>query len=159
MLLQADLKAHGANVVMTRETNDVDLGNIDRAEIGNNAGADLVVRIHADGSENPDVHGISVLVPGEMHVGSNIASLSLSAGNCIYESLLDATGAKGRRVVTRTDLTGFNWSKVPVVLIELGFMTNEKEDRMLQDASYRQALADGIVAGIRCYLAQYARGG
>lgn len=152
LLLQAELKALGATVVMTREAHDVDLGNIDRAEIGNNAGADLVVRIHADGSENPDVHGFSVLVPAEKHVGEEIAARSRSAGDQIYQSILDATGAKGRGIVARTDLTGFNWSTVPVVLIELGFMTNAEEDRKLQDEAYQKSLAEGIAEGVCRFL-------
>ena len=152
LLLQAELESRGATVVMTRETNDVDLGNVDRAEIGNNAHADLVIRIHADGSENPDVHGISVLVPSEKYVSKEIADQSRTAGDAIYQALIEQTGAKGRGVVVRSDLTGFNWSEVPVVLVELGFMTNAGEDRRLQDRNYQISIVEGIVEGIREYL-------
>lgn len=154
LLLQEELQKLGATVVMTREKNDVDLGNIDRAEIGNKANADLVIRIHADGSDNPGVHGLSVLVPSEKHVGKEIAAKSRAAGDSLYDALVESTGAKGRGVVVRADLTGFNWSTVPVVLVELGFMTNADEDRKLQDDAYRHSIIQGMVQGVLQYLAR-----
>lgn len=52
------------------------------------------------------------------------------------------------RGVERDDLTGFNWSKVPVVLIEMGFMSNKKEDQLLSDSNYQEKLAEGLCNGI-----------
>jgi len=70
------LEASGANVVMTRTVNDVDISNIERAVIGNEAKADLVIRIHADGSTNREVNGVSMLIPSPEHVGEDIAAVS-----------------------------------------------------------------------------------
>jgi N-acetylmuramoyl-L-alanine amidase len=53
-----------------------------------------------------------------------------------------------RGTVERSDLTGFNWSKVPVVLVEMGFMSNKEEDRLLNDDSYQNKLAEGLYKGI-----------
>ena len=48
-------------------------------------------------------------------------------------------------------MTGINWSKIPVIILEMGFMTNEQDDRNMADASFREKMADGIVNGINVY--------
>ena len=53
-----------------------------------------------------------------------------------------------RGVIERSDLTGFNWSKVPVVLIEMGFLSNPEEDSLLNDSSYQEKIAQGLCNGI-----------
>lgn len=57
------LEEKGATVYMTRETNDVDISNVQRAQRMNELGVDLVLRLHCDGSEDPEKHGSSMLVP------------------------------------------------------------------------------------------------
>jgi N-acetylmuramoyl-L-alanine amidase len=50
------------------------------------------------------------------------------------------------------DLSGFNWSQVPSVLVEMGLMSNSAEDRKLATASYQEELANGMANGIVKYL-------
>ena len=61
------------------------------------------------------------------------------------------TGAKNRGV-TRTDsMSGINWSKVPVTIIEMGFLSNEKEDKLLASSEYQKKIVQGMVNGINGY--------
>lgn len=61
------------------------------------------------------------------------------------------TGAKSRGV-TRTDsMSGINWSKVPVTIIEMGFLSNEKEDKLLASSEYQKRIVQGMVNGINGY--------
>lgn len=61
------------------------------------------------------------------------------------------TGAKNRGV-TRTDsMSGINWSKVPVTIIEMGFLSNEKEDKLLASSEYQKKIVQGMVNGINKY--------
>ena len=49
-------------------------------------------------------------------------------------------------------MTGFNWSDVPVILVEVGFMTNPTEDRALSTEAYRERAARGLCRGVLRYL-------
>ncbi|WP_293978545.1 N-acetylmuramoyl-L-alanine amidase, partial [uncultured Clostridium sp.] len=53
-----------------------------------------------------------------------------------------------RGISVRDDMTGFNWSKVPVILVEMGFMSNPEEDKLLSDEGYQNKLAQGLCNGI-----------
>ena len=66
---------------------------------------------------------------------------------------MKATGAQDRGLVERSDLTGFNWSEVPVVLVEMGFLSNPEEDQKLSTEKYRKQVADGIADGAQEWLA------
>lgn len=150
--LEKKLSALGADVYMTRTTGETEMSNIDRAKFANEKNADIAVKIHADGSENPAVHGISVLVPGKEHIAdSALAEQSRAAGELVLEKLIDATDAANRGISVRNDMTGFNWSEIPVILVETGFMTNAGEDAKLEDESYQNLLADGIANGLVSY--------
>jgi N-acetylmuramoyl-L-alanine amidase len=54
-------------------------------------------------------------------------------------------------LIPRTDLSGFNWSTTPVILVEMGFMTNPTEDRKLSTNSYQNKLVQGMVNGVGDY--------
>jgi N-acetylmuramoyl-L-alanine amidase len=129
-------------------------GNIARAQFCNRRHAALMVRIHADGSRNTALHGISTLVPAR-HRGwtDDIYAPSLRAGAMLQRALVSATGAADRGVVRRSDLTGFNWANVPAVLVETGFLTNPAERHLLNSAAYQQRVAVGLTAGIASFIA------
>ncbi len=149
------LSAAGVEVVMTRTTQNVDLSNIQRAQIANQAGADLFVRVHADGSDDPSTTGIHVLYPANTKGWTDdIAAVSKQAASLAQKELVAATGAKDRGIDARSDMTGFNWSDVPAIIPEIGFMTNPAEDRLLATSSYQ----DAIVAGLAQAILEFLRG-
>ena len=151
--LRDKLEASGATVIMTRTTHEAEVSNIERAEMANDAGADLCVRIHADGSENKSIHGISVLVPAGSLLGTpSIIEPSRAAAESVHDALIDVTAAEDHGIVERTDMTGFNWSQVPVILVEMGFLSNDEEDVKMATDEYREALAEGMYRGIRDWL-------
>jgi N-acetylmuramoyl-L-alanine amidase len=152
LALRDALVAQGVRVVMVRTTNNVDIPNSERAAIGNRAKADLVVRVHLDSSIDSKVNGISTLYPsGNRWVGA-IEAPSKAAAQLIQASAVRATGAGSRGVFGRRDLTGFNFSTRPTVVVECGFMSNPAEDRRAADPSYEQKIASGIAAGVMGFL-------
>jgi N-acetylmuramoyl-L-alanine amidase len=142
------LENKGYTVIMTKTTPQESPGNIERAEVGNKNNADLVIRIHADSSENSSVSGASMLVPAPIGYAKDISVMSKKYGQIVLESLINEIGMKNRGVVERDDLTGFNWSKVPVVLVETGFLSNPQEDKLLNTDEYQSKIANGLFDGI-----------
>jgi N-acetylmuramoyl-L-alanine amidase len=152
--LRTLLERAGVEVVMTRtRTAGVSMGNIARARIANRAGADLFLRIHADGSTDRSVSGTHTLVPA-LRTGwtDDIYGRSRRAGRVVQRALLARLGSRDRGIQERSDLTGFNWADVPAILVEVGYLSNPDEDRLLATASYRHRAARGLCEGTLRYL-------
>jgi N-acetylmuramoyl-L-alanine amidase len=151
------LLARGYRVAMTRTGPTIRLGdgngNIARARFCNRRHAALMVRIHADGSTDRSLHGVSTLVPA-WHRGwtDDIYARSVRAGSAIQKAVVRATGAADRGIVQRSDLTGFNWANVPAILVETGFMTNPTESQRLRTGAYQQRVALGIARGVAAFV-------
>lgn len=150
--LKAQLEARGAKVVMVRTTQNVNISNAERARIGNDAKADLVIRLHCDGSTDRTRTGLSTLVPGPNQWTGPIVAESARAAGFVHRSVIASTGAVDRGIVRRTDLSGFNWSTRPTLLVEMGFMSNAEEDRRLSSPEYQARIVDGIADGAQAYL-------
>jgi len=147
LLVRDKLEALGARVVMARIENDVNISNRERALLMNEQGVDFCVRIHCNGSEDGRVQGALMFVPDSGWTRP-IEEESTRAGRAILDAFTALTGAANGGVSGRGDLTGFNWSTVPVCLIEMGFMTNAGEDGKLTDPAYQELCAQGIADGI-----------
>jgi N-acetylmuramoyl-L-alanine amidase len=143
----------GYKVVMTRDKNEVTLSNIDRAKIANVSGAAIFVRIHGNGSQSKKTNGFSVIYPSEKDVYTKkIWEQSKLAAQFVEKEIKKETTAKSMGSVPRADLTGLNWSKLPVILVEMGFMSNVEEDKKLSEENYQMKMADGIAKGIDYYI-------
>ena len=143
------LQHAGIRVVMTRATTaGTSMGNIARARIANRAHAALFLRIHADGSADPRAAGTHTLYPA-LHAGwtDDVYASSKRAAGIVQRELVRALGFPNRGLQERSDFTGFNWADVPVILVEMGFMTNPREDRLLATEAYRQRAAVGLCRG------------
>lgn len=66
----------------------------------------------------------------------------------IHDRIIRASGLPDRGVIERNDLAGFNWSNVPVILLELGYLTNPIEDRLLNDNEFQFQIVKAITEGI-----------
>ncbi len=153
--LKKELKKRGYNVVMTRTKNDVSISNKERAKLLNKSGADICLRLHADGVDNSSVQGASILYPSTNNpYVADLSKESLKLSRSVIRSYCKATGIKNRGCVKRDDLTGTNWSKIPVALLEMGFMSNPSEDRKMQKKKFQKTMVQGICDGIDAYFGQ-----
>ena len=145
--LREALEAQGCEVYMTREVNDIDISNLERAEMMNELGVDLVLRLHCDGATDKSANGIGMFVraTGEKQEESE------AAAKVLLEAISEATGAKARGVFLRDTYTMNNWSIVPCILVEMGYMSNPEEDEKLNDPAYQDLLVQGMVEGIDRY--------
>ena len=153
--LQRRLQRPGARVVMTRTANDGVGPCVDeRAAIGNRAGADLALSIHADGGP-PGGHGFHVIAPArERAVRPAIVAPSLSFARQL-RARLDAVGVGrsnyiggGSGLVQRSDLGGLNLSRVPKAFVELANMRNAGDARRLRRSPQRDRYAIALARAI-----------
>jgi N-acetylmuramoyl-L-alanine amidase len=150
------LERRGLRVAMTRAGPTFRYGsggNIARVEFCNRRHAALMLRIHADGSTDTSRQGVSTLYPA-WHRGwtDDVYRASLRAARLVQRSTVRATGAADLGLVARSDLTGFNWADVPVVLVEAGFLSNSRERRLLHSAAYQARIAFGLAAGAAAFV-------
>ena len=152
--LRALLEQAGIRVVMTRTaTAGTSIGNVARARIANRAGAALFLRIHADGSTDGAARGTHTLYPALRRGWTDdVYAASRRAAGIVQASLRAALGFPDRGLQERSDFTGFNWADVPVILVEMGFMTNPTEDRLLATSAYQRRAAVGLCRGTLRFL-------
>lgn len=159
MKLKEELQSRGYQVYMIRETNDVDISNAERAQAAAGQGADILVRIHANGVDDSSVHGALTMAPSlDNPYVSSIAAKCQSLSRAVVDSFCTATGAANLGVQQTDNMSGINWSTIPVTIVEMGFMTNPEEDLLMASEDYQNKMAAGIADGIDSYFAQNAEG-
>ena len=119
---------------MIREQNEVNISTAERAEIANCSGADIFIRVHANGDNNRSVSGALTIAPSQNNrYVKDIAIASRKLSESIIASYCDATGFKNRGVLTSDTMSGINWCKIPVTIIpNLIYGTNPAEDNNMQ---------------------------
>ena len=150
--LRQILEDRGYETVMIRTTHDVNISNAERAQIANELQADAFIRIHANGSDNPQTNGILTICQTKNNpYNSRLYDASYLLSQQVLDEMAEATGAK-RLYVWETDtMSGINWCQIPVTIVEMGFMSNEAEDRKMATDAYQTLLAQGIANGIDRY--------
>jgi len=148
------LERGGVKVVMTRtRTAGPGMGNVARARIANRTGAGLFLRIHADGSADSSARGTHTLYPAlRARWTDDVYGESRRAAGIVQRELVRALGFPDRGLQERSDFTGFNWADVPVILVEMGFMTNRTDDRLLATVAYQRRAARGLCRGTLRFL-------
>ena len=136
------LKRNGIDVYYTRTTDEYETP-FKKATDANNSGADLFVSIHRNSSENPNQYsGVETLVYSDTGLKAEVA-------RNINNQLEDA-GFKNLGVDERKNLVVLKRTKMPAVLVEVGFINNDKDNYLFDEEfdSIAQAIADGILESI-----------
>jgi len=154
ILLKNKLLAKGYNVIMVRETNEVNISNSERAAIANSNNADVFIRIHCNGSDNSTANGAMTICPTKNNpYCAGIYDQSRKLSDCVLEAICAESGCRREKVWETDTMSGINWCQVPVTIVEMGYMTNQTEDMKLADPAYQDKMAEGMVKGIEKYLA------
>ena len=146
--------ARGYKVVMVRTKHNVNISNVERAKVANAAKADAFIRIHANSSESTSVSGALSIAPtgNNKYMSKKVRKASQKFSKKMIRKYCAATGARNRGVMYTDTMTGINWCKVPVTIIEMGFMSNRAEDLKMASASYQKKMVKGIADGVDAFL-------
>ena len=151
--LEAELTARGYSVKMIRTSNDVDISNATRAEYANNLNADVVIKVHTNGSTDDTATGVmTVCQTSSNPYNSGIYDKCKDLATDVLSGLLASTGAKSDGIWETDTMSGINWSTVPVTIVEVGYMTTASEEALLVTDDYQSKIAKGIADGVDTYI-------
>ena len=138
---KAYLEACGASVILTRETNDVNLSNQERADIAVAASPDIFIRIHADSVPDSEVSGVIAYVPDSGNYIETDKKLADSLGTLVAE----AQGIEYLGCFSTNAYTGLNYStSVKSVQLVVGFLSNSEDEARLNDDANTYEIAAAI---------------
>ena len=150
--LKSILEAKGAKVILTRTT-DVDVygphaSGVDelqaRVNVANGNQADAFISIHINSFSNPNVGGIATYYFDGSDQSKKLAS-------SVQGQIAEHSGFNGDRGIQPGNLYVLRHSLMPSILVELGFISNPKEEGHLKEASTRQEFANELAKGLELY--------
>lgn len=150
--LKKELQDRGAKVYMTRTT-DVDVygphaSGVDelqaRVDVATKYSADAFVSIHINSFNNPTVGGIATYYYDKTPYDEGLASN-------VQGEIAGEEGFGGDRGIQPGDLYVLRHTDMPAVLVELGFISNKQEEKLLKTSRTQQDFARRIADGIEKY--------
>ena len=150
--LKSILEAKGAKVILTRTT-DVDVygphaSGVDelqaRVNVANANRADAFISIHINSFSNPNVGGIATYYFDGSEQSKKLAS-------AVQGQIAEHSGFNGDRGIQPGNLYVLRHSLMPSILVELGFISNPKEEGHLKETSTRQEFANELAKGLELY--------
>ncbi len=147
--LAALLEEAGAEVVMTR-SGDHSVRNARRVEVANEAEADVFVSIHANAYSDPESNGTETYYCSE----NDHSSASRYLAEQVQREMVSALGLRDRGVKQRSFYVLKN-TEMPAVLVELGFLTNATEEKLLEKNETHVKAARALFEGLEAYLQRY----
>lgn len=163
LALRDKLMDEGYTVVMVRETHDVSVSNKERAIIANKYAPSaengyssaINIRIHANGFSDSSANGALMCCPTEDNpykIGE-IYDDCLKLANALIDPYCESTSIRKRPSYIQygDNMTGTNWCEIPTTILEMGFMTNEHDDLLMNSENFPSLAADGLFKGIENY--------
>ena len=154
LLLRDELIRRGYSVVMIRETNNVSISNMERAEIANKYEAAAYVRIHANSWTDDTMRGAMTICQSASNPYPTCAAhyrKSYTLSRFVLDEFCEQTGISKLNMREMDDMTGTNWSQVPTTILEMGFLSNKSDDTLMATDYFRQEAAIGVANGLDAY--------
>lgn len=146
--LQNELERNGYDVILTRST-DTRVELYQRTDLANEVNADLFISIHYNAADSLTAKGVEVLYYPDA------AGVKYAFAKTIYERLIADTGATQRGVIKRPLLVVTRETKMPSALVEMGFVSNADEEKLVQQEAYLEAQVKAIAEAVQIYLANH----
>lgn len=142
---KTELEKYGYEVILTR-SNDTKVELMQRTDFANEIYADLFVSIHYNASTSATPKGL------EIYYYPDAEGKRKALAQSIFSTLIYKTGAVARGVKETTGLVVTRESAMTSVLIEMGFLSNPSEEKLIQKPDYMMVQSKAIAEGIKNYL-------
>lgn len=150
--LKDELLARGYRVAMIRETHEINISNAVRAEAANKLNADAFIRIHANSSTDSSIQGaLTICQTAANPYNANLYAQCRKLSDCVLDGFVEATGANKKSVWETDTMSGINWCRIPVTIVEMGFMSNPQEDALMATEEYQNKMVQGMANGLDTY--------
>ena len=151
-LLKTELESRGYEVILTRETDEINLSNKDRALLANESGATAFIRIQMNFSENDSLSGVmAVSMTSDNPYNANLYGESHNLATRLLQGILEKTACVNQGIIETDQMMAINWSEIPVAVVKLGYLSNSNEESNLVNSDYQQEMVQGIADGIDYY--------
>ena len=148
------LEERGYEVFMTREDADTQLSEVERAELVNASDAQILISLHANGGDDSSERGACAQAPSYENpyiTDTDLVKKSNALGDIVLQAYCDKTGLTDKGLYNIDSRAQINWSKIPVIVLEMGFMSNTEDDTYMAEDTNQQKMAEGIADGIDLY--------
>ena len=148
------LEERGYEVFMTREDADTQLSEVERAELVNASDAQILISLHANGGDDSSERGACAQAPSYENpyiTDTDLVKKSNALGDIVLQAYCDKTGLTDKGLYNVDSRAQINWSKIPVIVLEMGFMSNTEDDTYMAEDTNQQKMAEGIADGIDLY--------
>ena len=148
------LEERGYEVFMTREDADTQLSEVERAELVNASDAQILISLHANGGDDSSERGACAQAPSYENpyiTDTDLVKKSNALGDIVLQAYCDKTGLTEKGLYNVDSRAQINWSKIPVIVLEMGFMSNTEDDTYMAEDTNQQKMAEGIADGIDLY--------
>lgn len=136
------LEKHGINAILTRH-DDSRVELIDRVKMANDNRADYFISIHINSASNSTATGTETFAFPNSSVGAKLA-------NAIQKSLVNEINLANRGVKHK-DFFVLKNTKMPATLVEVAFISNPEEEKLLKDQNFLYKVVVGIVKGVLAF--------
>ena len=141
LLLRSYLESLGCEVYMTRETNDVDISNRERAELAISYNPDVYIRLYCNCANDSKTSGSCVIVPSSGQYADQVVAW----GDKLGEYITSSCGASFIGCWASGNYTGLNFaSSVPSFMVRMGYLSNSDEEANLLSEEYQYKICEGI---------------
>ena len=139
LVMKEHLEGCGATVILTRDSNEVNLSNTERAQIAIDNNADYFIRIHADSAPDENISGVKVYVPST----GTYASSAAAEGQALADTVAAEIGSTSLGSVQSNMYTGLNYAdSIKSYQLVVGYLSNSDDDTLLglEDTAYKAAV-------------------
>lgn len=150
--LKQELEARGYEVVLTRDSDDVDISNKTRAEVANTSEADAYIRIAMNQSNDGEQRGVmAACMKDDSPYNSNLYADSHALASRILQGILENSSVTNHGIFHTNQMTAVNWSKIPVAVVYPGYLSNAHDENQLIEEEFQKLIAKGIADGLDYY--------